>query len=113
MGLTYEAGDYFFCHAGARPGVPLSEQTEADLLWIRGSFLEDKKRFDKVIVHGHSVGEEVQADHRRIGVDTGAYATGALTAVKLEGQGQFLLQTIRTRENTFRVVKRVLERASQ
>lgn len=108
MAVTYEAGDYFFCHAGARPGVPLGEQVESDLLWIRGSFLEDKRRFEKVIVHGHSVGEEVQADHRRIGVDTGAYATGALTAVKLEGRGQFLLQTIRTRENTFRVVKRVL-----
>lgn len=110
--LTFEAGDYFFCHAGARPGVPLADQTEADLMWIRGSFLEDKRRFDKVVVHGHSVGEEVQADHRRIGVDTGAYATSALTAVKLEGQGQFLLQTIRTRENTFRVVKKVLERAA-
>jgi serine/threonine protein phosphatase 1 len=113
MGFTYEAGDYFFCHAGARPGVRLSDQTEADLLWIRGSFLDDKGRFDKIIVHGHSVGEEVQADHRRIGVDTGAYATGALTAVKLEGKGQFLLQTVRTRENTFRVVKRVLERPVQ
>lgn len=108
MAVTYEAGDYFFCHAGARPGVPLNEQDEADLLWIRGSFLDDKRRFDKVIVHGHSVGEEVQADHRRIGVDTGAYATSALTAVKLEGRGQFLLQTIRARDNTFRVVKRVL-----
>ena len=113
MGVTHVAGDYFFCHAGARPGVPLGDQTEADLLWIRGSFLDDKGRFDKVIVHGHSVGEEVQADHRRIGIDTGAYATGALTAVKLEGKGQFLLQTIRTRDNTFRVVKRVLERPVQ
>lgn len=108
MGVSYEAGDYFFCHAGARPGVPLNEQAESDLLWIRQSFLDDKRRFDKVIVHGHSVGEEVQADHRRIGVDTGAYATSSLTAVKLEGRGQFLLQTIRTRENAFRVVKRVL-----
>ena len=108
MGVSYEAGDYFFCHAGARPGVPLNEQAESDLLWIRQSFLDDKRRFDKVIVHGHSVGEEVQADHRRIGVDTGAYATSSLTAVKLDGRGQFLLQTIRTRENAFRVVKRVL-----
>lgn len=108
MATSYEAGDYFFCHAGARPGVALNEQTESDLLWIRQSFLEDKRRFDKVIVHGHSVGEEVQADHRRIGVDTGAYATSALTAVKLEGTGQFILQTIRARENSFRVAKRVL-----
>lgn len=108
MPVSYEAGDYFFSHAGARPGIPLNEQTDNDLMWIRQSFLDDKKRFDKIIVHGHSVGEEVQADHRRIGIDTGAYATSALTAVKLEGTGQFLLQTVRTRHNNFRVVKRVL-----
>lgn len=104
----YEAGDYFFCHAGARPGVPLEEQTDHDLMWIRKSFLDDTKRFSKVIVHGHSVGEAVQADHRRIGVDTGAYATSALTAVKLAGHRRFLLQTRRSANNTFKVGRSVL-----
>lgn len=105
---SYEAGDYFFCHAGARPGVPLEEQSDHDLMWIRKSFLDDTKRFSKVIVHGHSVGEAVQADHRRIGVDTGAYATSALTAVKLVGPRRFLLQTRRSPNNTFKVGRSVL-----
>lgn len=105
---SYEAGDYFFCHAGARPGVPLEEQTDQDLMWIRKAFLDDSKRFSKVIVHGHSVGEAVQADHRRIGVDTGAYATSALTAVKLDGPRRFLLQTRRSANNTFKVGRSVL-----
>lgn len=86
-------GDYFFCHAGARPGVPLARQDPQDLMWIRGAFLDHAGRFEQVVVHGHSPTETVVSDDRRIGLDTGAYATGILSAVRLEGEARILLQT--------------------
>jgi serine/threonine protein phosphatase 1 len=92
---SFELGDYFFAHAGAKPGVPLAAQLEEDLLWIRGPFLTDRRPFEKVIVHGHSPGAEVHIDDRRIGLDTGAYATGVLSAVRLEGGDRQLIQTHR------------------
>lgn len=91
--LSHWAGDYFFAHGGARPGVPLDRQSERDLLTIRQPFLQSGKGFEKVVVHGHSIAAEVHSDHRRIGIDTGAYATGTLTAVRLEGDSRRLLQT--------------------
>lgn len=77
-------GDYLFVHAGARPGLPLNRQDERDFLWIRDDFLENSQAFEKVIVHGHSwtSATPILAAHR-IGIDTGAYRTGALTAVRL------------------------------
>ena len=77
-------GDYLFVHAGARPGLPLNRQDERDFLWIRDDFLENSQAFEKVIVHGHSwtSAAPILAAHR-IGIDTGAYRTGALTAVRL------------------------------
>lgn len=78
-------GGYFFAHAGARPGIPLHEQSDYDLMWVRNSFLNDPEPFDRVVVHGHTPTAEPYADHRRIGVDTKAYASGVLTAVRLEG----------------------------
>jgi serine/threonine protein phosphatase 1 len=92
---SLEVGDYFFAHAGARPGVPLNAQAETDLIWIREPFLSDGRAFDKVVVHGHSAGELIHVDHRRINVDTGAYATGQLTAVRLEGTDRSFLFTRR------------------
>ena len=93
--LSLELGDYFFAHAGARPGVPLSDQSDRDLMWIRQPFLGDDRRFEKVVVHGHTPAEAVHADHRRIGLDTGAYATGVLSAVRLEGEDRRLIQAKR------------------
>lgn len=90
--MAYELGDYFFAHAGARPGVSLAAQTEQDLLWIRQPFLKDRRAFAKMIVHGHTPTQEAYADHRRICVDTGAYATGVLSAVRLEGLQRELVQ---------------------
>lgn len=87
-----EAGDYFFAHAGARPGVSLHAQEEKDLFWIREPFLSDRKPFDQVVVHGHSAEVKVFADRRRIGIDTGAYATGMLTCLRLEGERRDLIQ---------------------
>lgn len=92
---SFELGDYFFAHAGAKPGAPLNAQLEEDLLWIRGPFLTDRRPFEKVVVHGHSPGTEVHIDDRRIGLDTGAYATGVLSAVRLEGADRQLIQTHR------------------
>lgn len=86
-------GDYFFAHAGARPGIALDRQSERDLMWIRGSFLDDETPFEKVVVHGHTPTEAAYIDRRRIGIDTKAYASGLLTAVRLEGEGSSLIQT--------------------
>ena len=96
-GLEYacEYGDYFFAHAGVRPGVPLDEQDTRDLMWIRQPFIEDTRRLPKLVVHGHTPTETVHFDRRRIGIDTGAYATGVLTALKLKGSSRALLQTSR------------------
>lgn len=85
-------GDYFFAHAGARPGVALAVQSPEDLLWIRQPFLDHAGLFEQVVVHGHTPIEAVHSDARRIGVDTGAYATHVLSAVRLEGETRGLLQ---------------------
>ncbi|MDB5446436.1 MAG: diadenosine tetraphosphatase [Phenylobacterium sp.] len=90
--LMRVVGDYAFVHAGVRPGVALCDQAERDLLWIRQEFLQDRGPFDKVIVHGHTPAEEPQLLKHRLGLDTGAYATGVLTAVRLHGEDQRLMQ---------------------
>jgi serine/threonine protein phosphatase 1 len=80
------SGDYIFCHAGLRPGVPVAEQAREDLLWIGADFLESSERFENsVVVHGHSTFTTVEQRTNRIGIDTGAYRTGVLTALYLEG----------------------------
>ncbi len=83
---TAMIGDYFFVHAGVRPGVSLDQQKEDDLLWIRDEFLESNKFHGKVIVHGHSPKEQPEIWPNRINVDTGAYLTGKLTCLVLEGE---------------------------
>jgi serine/threonine protein phosphatase 1 len=84
-------GGYFFAHAGVRPNRSLDDQEDGDLMWIRRQFLDDKRTLSAIIVHGHSPDPEVYKDQRRIGVDTGAYATGKLSAVRLQGTtSQFL-----------------------
>jgi serine/threonine protein phosphatase 1 len=88
-----EIGDYFFVHAGVRPGVPLDRQSARDLLWIREPFLNDTTPLPKVVVHGHTVTPQVHADERRIGIDTGAYASGVLTALRLCGEEGAIIQT--------------------
>ena len=80
-------GDYFFVHAGVRPGVPLTAQKDTDLVWIREDFLASKDFHGKIVVHGHSYKTEPEVLPNRIGIDTGAYATGRLTCLVLEAQG--------------------------
>jgi serine/threonine protein phosphatase 1 len=92
LALSRVVGDYAFVHAGVRPGAPLRDQTERDLLWIRYDFLDSTGPFEKVIVHGHTPTEEPQLLSHRLGVDTGAYATGILTAVRLQGEDRSLIQ---------------------
>jgi serine/threonine protein phosphatase 1 len=91
--LSFRAGDYLFVHAGIRPGVPLNQQDGNDLIWIRNSFVESEEDFGCVVVHGHTPDLEIQNRHNRIGVDTGAYFSGKLTAVVLEGDGRRFLTT--------------------
>ncbi len=86
-------GDYLFVHAGIRPRVPIAEQRPSDLRWIRGDFLNHGGRHDKMVVHGHSITLEVENLANRIGIDTGAYYSGRLTAIGLEGADRWFLQT--------------------
>lgn len=87
-------GDYAFVHAGVRPDIPLEEQSTNDLRWIREPFLGYRGQLGKVIVHGHTMTDEVERCRHRIGIDTGAYRSGRLTALGLEGADTWQLQAI-------------------
>lgn len=91
--MMHVAGDYLFVHAGIRPGVTLQEQRNEDLLWIREDFINSRQQHEHIVVHGHSISEEVEFHSNRIGIDTGAYCTGVLTCLVLEGEERRLLQT--------------------
>ncbi len=93
MPLTHELGDYFFCHAGVRPGVPLARQSAADLLWIRDEFLASPAFHGKVVVHGHTPVSAPDIRPNRINIDTGAYATGVLSCLVLEGTTRRVIST--------------------
>ncbi|MGJ0392342.1 MAG: metallophosphoesterase family protein [Methylocystis sp.] len=86
-------GDYFFCHAGVRPHVPLDRQDPQDLMWIRYEFLNYRGPFDKVIVHGHTPHARVENLPNRINLDTHAFKSGVLTAVVLEGKERRFIDT--------------------
>ncbi|HVY84676.1 MAG TPA: metallophosphoesterase family protein [Caulobacterales bacterium] len=79
-------GDYAFVHAGIDSARTIEEQLDQDLLWARGRFLADKKRYSHRIVHGHTPVDQPYADQRRVAVDTGAYASGTLSAARFEGE---------------------------
>ena len=82
-----------FVHAGVRPGVPLDRQKLSDLRWIREEFLDAEPSHDVTIVYGHTISEVVDEAPGRIGIDTGAYITGRLTALGLEGEGRWIIDT--------------------
>jgi serine/threonine protein phosphatase 1 len=90
---TLRFGDYLFVHAGIRPDVDLSLQSQSDLRWIRQPFLDDDSDHGFVVVHGHTISEDVVERPNRIGIDTGAYRSGVLTALVLEGEERRLLTT--------------------
>ncbi|MDB5701093.1 MAG: metallophosphoesterase [Sphingomonadales bacterium] len=88
---SYSSGDYVFVHAGIRPGVALDAQAPGDLRWIRREFLDDEREHGAMIIHGHSITEDVEEKHNRIGIDTGAFASGKLTAIGIEGGERWFL----------------------
>ena len=86
-------GDFVFVHAGVRPETPLARQKASDLRWIRNDFTQFRGKLEKIVVHGHTITEEVVEAEHRIGIDTGAYASGKLTAMAFEGAERWILQT--------------------
>lgn len=86
-------GDYLFVHAGIRPGLPLGGQEPNDLRWIRDEFLTDERDHGAMIVHAHTISETPDQKPNRIGIDTGCYSSGRLTALALEGSQRRFLQT--------------------
>lgn len=89
--VSHVEGDYLFVHAGVRPGRSLEEQEAQDLLWIRDDFLRSDARHCHIVVHGHTPSRDPELRANRIGIDTGAFATGRLTCVVLEGSTQSFL----------------------
>lgn len=87
-------GDFFFCHAGIRPGIPLDRQDEMDLIWIRDTFLLWPHLHPKVIVHGHTPTAEPEIRANRVNIDTGAYSTGRLTALVIDGPRKRLMSVV-------------------
>lgn len=93
---TIAIGDYLFVHAGIRPKRPVEEQDVHDCRWIREPFLSFKGDFGYTVVHGHTVTDEPIIRHNRIGIDTGAFKSGRLTAVCLEGTERALMEARET-----------------
>ncbi len=85
--------DYLFVHAGIRPGRPIQNQNPEDLLWIRDDFLRNRKRHAKFVVHGHQISDEPDVRDNRIGIDTGAFATGRLTCLVIDGEDKGFIST--------------------
>ena len=90
---TVRFGDYLFVHAGIRPMVDLSLQRQSDLRWIRDPFLSDQGDHGVMVVHGHTISDRIVERPNRIGIDTGAYRTGVLSAIGLEGASRWHLDT--------------------
>lgn len=91
--ISVAFGDYFFVHAGVRPGTALDAQEEDDCIYIREPFLSHGGSFGKIVVHGHTPVAEPEIRANRIGIDTGAVFTGRLTALRLEDTSQTFLAT--------------------
>jgi len=94
FGDTFRFGDYLFVHAGIRPGVAVEDQHVKDLRWIREPFLGDAKEHGFVVVHGHTICDCIEERPNRIGIDTGAYMTGNLTALGVEDEERWYLSTL-------------------
>ena len=88
-----EVGDYLFVHAGVRPDIALVDQRPQDLRWIRDRFLDHDRPLGKLIVHGHTITDDVHTAPHRIGIDTGAFHTGTLSALALEGEERWTLRS--------------------
>ncbi len=89
--LLHAAPELLFVHAGIRPGVPVTLQDPADLLWIRGEFLDDPRDHGPLIVHGHTPGERPEHHRNRVNLDSGAGFGRPLTAAVFEGRECWVL----------------------
>jgi serine/threonine protein phosphatase 1 len=89
----HQIGDYLFVHAGIRPGIHIEDQDITDLRWIRGEFIRSTENHGAMIIHGHTITADVDEHPNRIGIDTGAYASGILTAIGIEGTDRWFLKT--------------------
>lgn len=112
-------GDYIFVHAGIRPKTALEKQSGADLRWIREKFLDYNGSHPGMVIHGHSITDDVDERPNRIGIDTGAYRTGKLTAIVLEGQTRRFLTAVEgecerylAEEDVLLLLREVFEAAS-
>jgi serine/threonine protein phosphatase 1 len=85
--VSYETEHQFFVHAGVRPGVPFEAQTPAEMLWIRGRFLDSDTDFGKHVVHGHTPADAPELKRNRTNLDTGAFLSGTLTVGVFDGPG--------------------------
>jgi serine/threonine protein phosphatase 1 len=91
---SFACGDFFFAHAGVKPGVDLPRQAESDMLWIREEFLSSNEDFGQIVVHGHTPTRDVEVGCNRINIDTGAFATGRLTCLVIEGTSLSIIDTL-------------------
>jgi len=91
---TLRFGDYLFVHAGIRPGIAVEEQRQVDLRWIRADFLDHDGELGVRVVHGHTISHRVSEQSHRIGIDTGAWHSGRLTAIAIEGDTYRFISTL-------------------
>jgi len=92
-------------HAGLNPKHPVEEQKQSDLRWIRDRFLKHPEPFSHVVIHGHTIFEEVEDTEHRVGIDTGAFRTGRLTALMLEGDRRHIIQSVAGEDGTINIEK--------
>lgn len=91
--FSYREGSYFFAHAGINPKRSIKRQKTDDLMWIRDAFISSDKNYENIVVHGHTITDKPEFRINRIGIDTGAFMSGVLTCLVLEGSKQRVLQT--------------------
>jgi len=91
MPTSYETDELIFVHAGIRPGIPLADQDETDLLWIRREFHDDPRDHGKLVIHGHTTVKAVTHYGNRVNIDTGAGYGRPISAVVIEGRKVWLL----------------------
>jgi len=91
LSYSFEAGDFFFCHAGIRPGVPLPQQSPTDLAWIRDEFLAYPGLHPKLVVHGHTPGPAAEVLPNRVNLDSYAWHSGRLSALAVDGAAKHIL----------------------
>lgn len=91
LATAVTVGSTLFVHAGIRPGLPLADQTDEDLMWIREPFLSEGPRLPLLVVHGHTPGDRPVFGKDRIGIDTAVSMGGTLTVLKLADGKQTIL----------------------